>query len=310
MINVYNTQIKRGKNMTEKSYCILSIQKVKSFNSLNERHLHNFRKIPTINAEDFSQNEELIDKTGMDYKTLWYNRLQQEKLLQGKEVAVRKNSVLAYEIVTTFSRNADIDIEKWKQQNIKWMQQTFGPENVISMQYHGDEATPHIHTIIVPIDERGHLCARNFTGGRKQIMELHDSYSKAMEPLGLKRGERLSKTKKNDLKRFYKQINEAIETKVPELEHGETVDSYVHRVNEFVQNRELYFVHEKLVMQRKLELEKTKFIQFYNHYKEAIILQNDIEKNMYGDKKLIQERLQTYRKIEHSVPRKKLAIFL
>ena len=73
------------------------------------------------------------------------------------------------------------------------MKETFGSKNIIAMTLHMDENTPHIHTQIIPIDERGHLCARSITGGRTSMKKLQTSYGESMKQFGLSRGEPNSK---------------------------------------------------------------------------------------------------------------------
>jgi hypothetical protein len=290
------------------NYCILSLEKIKTLGSLQFRHEHNFRVLPLshvdISASD--RNEELVDDTGMNYKELWYKRMKEVELETGHPVTVRTGAVLALEVVTTFSRGADVDIEAWKKANVEWMKENFGAENILSMQYHEDETTPHIHTIIIPIDDRGHLCAKSFTGGRKAMFQMQDSYAKAMAPLGLKRGEMYSRARKNDLNRYYALLNKAANAKAPEMMAGESVDNYVSRVNAYIQDIKIETFRKENEYRRALDVQKTKTTQLYAKYGEAIRLQQDIEKNVGGDYELTRERLLTYRKIEHGVPRKVL----
>lgn len=295
-----------------KSYSILSLEKVKTLANLQIRHEHNFREIDLKHIDkDLSENNvELINDSGMNYKELWYRRLKELELQTGKPVFVRKNAVLAYEIVTTYTKGADINVEEWAQANKKWMEDTFGTENVLSMQLHMDETTPHIHSVIIPIDERRRLCAKTFTGGKSKMVSLHNSYGKAMAPLGLERGERHSRTKKEDLGRFYAQVNKAAKAKAPQIEKNESVDNYVKRVNRYIQDVEMRTLWEKKKYKRYAELQQTKTAQLYAHYSEAIKLQDQIEEGYSHDYQLTQKRLQTYRQIEMSVPRKTLNTLL
>lgn len=52
-------------------------------------------------------------------------------------------------------------LDEWCDDNIKWLQDTFGKENVVSAVLHMDEKTPHIHATVVPI----------VTGERKKVRE-------------------------------------------------------------------------------------------------------------------------------------------
>lgn len=296
-------------------YCILTLEKVHSMGNLQIRHEHNFRdlNLKHVDITASENNEELVNTTGMDYKELWYRRAKEVELETGNSIKVRKgqaSSVIAYELVTSFSKDADVDIEAWKAANVKWMKDTFGERNVLSMQVHNDETTPHIHSIVIPIDERGHLCARTFTGGRKKMFDLQTSYGEAMEPLGLKRGELYSKSKKTDLTRFYKLLNKAADAHVPEIKAGETVTAYVERVNTYLQEEQMKAFSRENDLRRRLELAYTYNAQHYAHYREAIRLQQDIEENLGGDKELVRQRIIAYRKMENAVPKKTLVTFL
>ena len=157
--------------MQEKSYCVMTLEKVHSMANLQIRHEHNFREIELkhVDSDLSDNNRELVNDSGMDYKDLWYRRMKDLELKHGKPVVARKNAVLAYEIVTTFTRGANVDVDAWAEANKKWMEDTFGTENVLSMQLHLDETTPHIHTIVIPIDERDRLCEIGRASCRERV---------------------------------------------------------------------------------------------------------------------------------------------
>lgn len=68
----------------------------------------------------------------------------------------------------------------------EWAQNYFG-ENLISMTLHLDQATPHIHALVIPLVS-GKLNCRELYGRKARLKELQASYAKAMAPLGLERG--------------------------------------------------------------------------------------------------------------------------
>ncbi len=293
-------------------FCILSIDKIHSMGSLQVRKEHNAREINLshIDTEKIEQNEELIPSYGMDYKDLWKKRMKEVEIITGEPVVKRKNSVLAYEIVLSFSRESDVDIEHWKELNLKWLNDTFGEENVLAADLHMDETTPHIHAIVVPIDERNHLCAKSFTGGRGAMFKLQNSYAKYMNPLGLERGKMYSRSKKQDLNRFYALLNEAVSATAPVMEVGEPVESYIERVNSYIQDEKMKALWAEENAKKEINSVKADLAEFKAHYKEAIILQDTIEENMNGNMSQVRGRLRTYQNIEKSVPRKVLATFL
>ena len=290
------------------AYSILSMEKVHVMGDLQTRYEHNFREmvLPHVDYTLSSGNEELVNFSGLDYKELWYNRVRNLELETGESLIKRKNSVIALEFISSFSRGAEIDIEAWKKKNVEWMKNFFGEDNVLSMQLHVDETTYHIHSIVIPIDERGHLCAKSFTGGRAKMRAMRDSFNQAMKEVGLEPGERYSKTKKENLGRFYNQVNKAVDMRVPSILPGEMVDDYVKRVNEYIQDMQLRIVNERYAYKRRAELAETRLFQFKAKYREAVSLQDEISEGFGGDYPMTRDRIRTYRKLEHAVPRKTL----
>ena len=70
---------------------------------------------------------------------------------------IGKNQVRAIRVLLTGTHEKMKQVEEsgqlgnWCQDNIQWLQETYGKENVVSAVLHMDEHTPHIHATIVPI---------------------------------------------------------------------------------------------------------------------------------------------------------------
>ena len=130
-------------------YCFMHIGKIKTYGALQSHYIHNYREIEVANAiaEKATENEELILLPVRNGEKMTYGDVVKERLDNldyYKDHKLRPNQTLALEVVTTFSREDDIDLEKWKEENVKWLQKTFnkagdGKDNVISVMYHGDE---------------------------------------------------------------------------------------------------------------------------------------------------------------------------
>lgn len=43
------------------------------------------------------------------------------------------------------------NLDNWCMDNLDWLKETFGEDNLVSAVLHMDEKTPHIHATIVPI---------------------------------------------------------------------------------------------------------------------------------------------------------------
>ena len=142
--------------------------------------------------------------------------------IEGAGVRVAKNAVLAVEVLMTASPEyfrpdhperagsyAPARLKAWQQAVTDWARDRWG-DNLVSMTVHLDEATPHAHAVVVPINPKtNRLSAKAMiTGGRKMLAELQDSYAGALAPLGLERGQRGSKAKHETIKRVYGALSE------------------------------------------------------------------------------------------------------
>jgi len=226
-------------------YCFFSTEKVKSQGELTSKYIHNYRQINVENADNslLHLNEELLelgyDKNGVPktYNDFFKERI--DSLPYYKNHKIRKNAVHAIEVITTFSKGEDIDIQSWKKKNVEWMQNTFNvakdkKSNIASIVYHADEpGNVHCHAIIVPIDENGHLNASRFLDGSKKLSGLQTSYAKDMEEFGLERGLEGSQARHQDIKKYYAGLNRGIEVDPPK--ENESALEYHNRILDQIQ---------------------------------------------------------------------------
>ena len=128
---------------------------------------------------------------------------------------------------------ANGQLDDWCNDSLKWLQDTFGKENVVSVVLHMDEHTPHLHASIVPIvtgerrkarskpTEEGkrtyrkkanavRLCADDVLN-RDKMIGYHDSYAEAMGKYGLKRGVRGSDARHTTTTQYYRNIKRETE---------------------------------------------------------------------------------------------------
>jgi hypothetical protein len=131
----------------------------------------------------------------------------------------RKDAVLAYEFIMTakadwFANLSKKQVNQWANQSLKWLRQTFGADNVVSATIHHDEAAPHIHAYVVPEIE-GRLCAKAYTGTRKQCSQLQTDYAKAVKRFGLERGIKGSKATHIPPQRFHALVNTQTPPELP-----------------------------------------------------------------------------------------------
>lgn len=225
-------------------YSFMTINKVKDYGTLTAKYNHNCRVVDVSNAipELADQNDTLVELPKSNNEQMGYaeavkNRI--KNLDYYKNHKVRSNAVLAYELVLTFTKDDAIDIEEWKSRTTQWLKDTFniapdGKDNVLHVVFHGDEVGgAHCHALVCPIDEKGHLNARRFTGGTHKMIELQTSYAKSVEDLGLQRGVHNSSAYHKDIARLYAELNNAI--KIPERQNNEDIESYIERMKEHCQ---------------------------------------------------------------------------
>lgn len=230
--------------------------------TLRSKHIHNFRETTVLNADPELKNlnEEIsatYDQSGnrLDYNKAWEERM--KDLPSYQQHGTRKNAVLAIEVVTTFSRDENINLEKWKEENVKWLEKTFnvspdGKSNVLSVVYHADEpGNVHCHAIIVPVDEKGNLNASRFLDGRRAMSQMQTDYGKSMEQFGLERGLENGHARHQDIKKYYAELNNAIEVSEPR-EHEDAL-TYRNRVIEELQTMQAAALRERNEKKREME---------------------------------------------------------
>jgi hypothetical protein len=204
------------------AYAILRTAKLKTAGNIGglNAHLQRTRDTPNADPELTHQNELLRGST--DLLADVQARLDE---LPGKQ---RSNAVMAVEHLITFSPDfvhfskeepgpggdgtarlvpkSEVDADRlvgFVARTMAWLDERYGPGNVVNVQLHLDESTPHIHAVVVPVDERGKLNCRAFLGGRELMTKMQTSFAAEMAPLGLVRGVEGSKAHHQDVKRFY-----------------------------------------------------------------------------------------------------------
>lgn len=285
-------------------YCVLSIKKYHTTVQVHAQQEHNKREIPLPNVDKAKSvfNRELVSTNGLSYNEALRNRLYESECETGERAVRRRDNVIAIEIVTSFSHDAQVDVDAWAEANVRWMKDTFGEENVISSTLHLDESTPHIHTEVVPLDEKGHLNAKSFLGGKGAMMQLHSSYAEAMAPFGLRRGVKKSKSKKRDLEDFYDSVNTAVSTPPPPPMPGETPEEYLERIGDYLKSLRLAVLNEEMKAQRFEELAETRVAEATERYGAAIALHDALVEHL-GSQAAAVQRLRDYAVIERVVPR-------
>ncbi|MFN6454709.1 MAG: MobV family relaxase [Nostoc sp. EfeVER01] len=107
-------------------------------------------------------------------------------------------------------------LDDWLEATHQWLADEYG-SRIVRAELHLDEATPHIHAYFVPVDDQGQLRCNHFFDGRQKIHEFQDSYYQTMRLIELERGIKGSRAKHQDIKDFYRIVEEGRDLEVDEL---------------------------------------------------------------------------------------------
>ena len=197
-------------------YAVLHLDKAPGNEAAMTAHIAR-TKIPTnASPERTCLNEELVEfpEEVADRTEAISYRLEHAGLTR----KIGTNQVRVIRVMLTGSHDAMKRIEEegrlpeWCADNLAWLRETFGTENVVSAVVHRDESTPHIHAAVVPIvtgerrkartvpsetpgkrhyrpksAARPRLCADDVMS-RVRLKQYQDTYAAAMSKYGLERG--------------------------------------------------------------------------------------------------------------------------
>lgn len=277
-------------------YCFMTMGKIKTIGTMTSVYKHNYRVAEVSNADPSLQhlNDEIVklgknpDGSDKTYVDAFDERM--GSLPYYETHSRRKNAVLAYEVVTTYSRNDDIDVEQWKKKNVEWLKKTFdvtpdGKSNVISVVFHADEpGNVHCHAIVIPIDERGRLNASRFTDGARAMSNLQTDYAKDMEEFGLQRGLEGSSASHKDIRKFYADLNRAMD--VPKAKENETGEQFRERMLDSIQELQAAAMRERYEGET---LQKRKITEWMNKAKQEV---REERESLLGSLNISKERLE------------------
>lgn len=218
--------------MAAKAYTVCTVNKIKSLNSAGRYSArsageHNTRAYTPVNCDPDKQidNKDIVclpvDLKGnpMTYQKVIKNSIQ--KIQENKTMGtIRKDAVYGFELCLGFTppdgKNwTDVlepkDLDKWCNDNKNWIEKRFGKENLKHLVLHMDETNPHLHALIVPINEAGRLSAKSFIDGPKDCSKLQTEYANEVGKIyGFSRG--VSKKNKHLSKKMQKELYPSYKT--------------------------------------------------------------------------------------------------
>jgi hypothetical protein len=195
---------------------ILRVEKIKNWGQAAAAGGHMARTRRTENADPRKKNELLVGSG--DPAADLRNRI------EASGVRIGKRSVIGMDVLLSASPEFfcppgqpvvagiwdPLKTKAFKSQALKWAQDYFGKNNVVSAIYHLDESTPHLTIMAAPIDdtprEKGsqtRLNAARWLDGRKRLADMQTSFAEAVAPLGLQRGIEGSQAKHTTIREFY-----------------------------------------------------------------------------------------------------------
>lgn len=196
------------------SYAVLRVAKIKTAQQASAKTAHNYRhhSLSNVEADPAHPNREYLNHERRNY-----GELAEERIRQVVRRKVRADQVKAVEVIMTgspegFRRDAqgravDYSTSQWVQDNLHFLQNKYGKENVVSFTLHQDEKTPHIHAVVVPITADGRLVAKELFSPQT-LRELQSEYAQAMAVHGFERGVTHSQTKHQPPRRHYGQAEQ------------------------------------------------------------------------------------------------------
>ena len=208
------------------SYAIARLKKLKRGN-ISGSASHTARERETLNADPTQKNIRFIGSLAPEERL--------EDLVLAKigdseqKRKIRTDAVYCVELLLSASPSyfrpdcptqagyyEPQKLDNWVEATHQWLADGYG-NRIVRAELHLDEATPHIHAYFVPLDDQGQLRCNHFFDGRQKIQQFQDSYYNTMRLIGLKRGIKGSRAKHQDIKDFYRIVEEGRDLEVDEL---------------------------------------------------------------------------------------------
>ena len=215
-------------------YAVLHLEKAKGADGAMSTHIERTVHPKNADRKRTHLNRELVQfPEGVKNRT---QAIAHRIETAGIRRKVGTNQVKAIRVLLTGSNKdmkqmeADGRLDGWCNDNLKWLWETYGEQNLVSAVLHMDEKTPHIHATIVPIvtgerrkarkeEQNGkkkyrkkstqdvRLCADDVMA-RHRLKHYQDTYAQAMSKYGLQRGIDGSLAKHISTMQYYKELVE------------------------------------------------------------------------------------------------------
>jgi len=185
---------------------VINILKLKSDQEIDKIANHNLRKVPSNNVvtSRTKQNRYLVGSPDT-------NTLEEMAARLAKVPKFRKDANKIVNLVLSaspefFEKATKKEITEWEDATQKWVEDTFGKDNIIYSVVHKDEKTPHFQVCFTPIKD-GKLNSSYWFDGPAKLNKIHNSYAKVNKAFGIKRGDKYKKPTQEELADYYKKVN-------------------------------------------------------------------------------------------------------
>ena len=199
-----------------KQYAIIHVQKHSSTGGSLGNHIERTEGMKHTYPHAKPEMKKFNVSYNRGYKGISLGKAVSQRIEKGYtgEKAIRKDSVKFISLILSGTNEQTWEIQKkssglfleWERANIKFLEDEYGKENIVKLELHRDEKTPHFHAIVVPLTKDGRLSAKEVVGDRKKLKSFQDRYAAAMKPFGLERGEEESKNTHITTKEFYQEL--------------------------------------------------------------------------------------------------------
>ncbi|WP_270348257.1 MobV family relaxase [Bacteroides intestinalis] len=249
-------------------YAVLHMEKTNGTDAAMSAHIE--RTIKPKNADESRThlNRELIRfPDGVENRT---QAIQHRLDTAGLTRKIGNNQVRAIRVLLT-GTHEDMEritkegrLDEWCDDNLRYLADTFGRENIVSAVLHMDEQTPHIHATFVPIvkgerkrkkkeeqvkkryrkkpTDTARLCADDIMT-RAKLKSYQDTYAQAMSGYGLQRGIDGSEAKHITTRQYYRDLmqqREQLRTDIGQLQDQKgAVQEELKRAKKEVQTEKL-----------------------------------------------------------------------
>jgi archaellum component FlaC len=213
-------------------FAVLHIQKPKGNDARTTAHIERTVQPGNADPERKELNKEFItfpDEVENRTQAIQY-RIEHAGITR----KIRENQVRALQVMLSGTPE-DMQrlqltgkLDEWSKDNIEWLQDTFGKDNLVSAVLHLDEKTPHIHATVVPVvqgerrkakqeENNGkkkyrkkpkdtvRLCADDVMT-RDNLERFQDTYAEKMRKYGLERGIKGSDARHISTPQYYREL--------------------------------------------------------------------------------------------------------